>query len=104
MAADSPCVWAGLPHGNLRRAGMTFSLPGRPDQSVHLVVAATARAALTASHSSGETTATRFALATISAVGNCFLSSVPPAINFEQRVAGRIMGASNYAGSLESPP
>src|SRR5262245_44217781 len=89
----SPCVCAGLSHEKRRMAWLTFSPPGRPDQSVHFVDVATARAALMASHSSGEATATRLALVTMAAVGNCFLSRVPTEISVEPSDAGRIIRA-----------
>src|SRR5262249_44489789 len=85
-----------------RRACATLSLPGRPDQSVHFVVEATARAAAVASHSFGETTATRFALVTIPAVGNCFLSIAPTETSVEPCVAGRSIRACNMPGSVTS--
>src|SRR6266436_1082919 len=100
--AASPWVCDGLSHEKRRRAWVTLSLPGRPDQSVHFVEAATARAALMASHSLGETTATRLDFVTMAAVGNCFLSRAPTEIKVEPSEAGRTMRAWSMPGSAMS--
>src|SRR5262249_49507948 len=76
-------------------AWVRLSLPGSPDQSVHFVSAATSCAALMASHSLADTTATRLPLQTTVAPGKSFLSTWPTAINVEPNVAGRTMRACN---------
>src|SRR3954469_5509029 len=93
---------AGAPHLYSRKVFVRFSLPGNPDQSVHFVPAATARAALPASHSLGETTATTSTFLTTSAAGNRFLSSAPTETNVEPSVAVRIMRACSIPGSVTS--
>src|SRR5580700_7097125 len=101
-SAAFPRVWSGAPHLCSRRAFVRFSLPGSPDHSVHFVLAATACAARIASHSFGETTATRLAFLTTFAVGNCFLSISPTETNVEPSVAGRTMRAWSMPGNLTS--
>src|SRR5690242_13603147 len=83
-------------------AFVTFSLPGKPDQSVHFVLSATLCAACTASHSFGETTASKFPFRRTSVVGNCFLSAVPAETNVDPRVAGRIIRACSIPGNVTS--
>src|SRR5262249_3991636 len=63
-AAEFPLVTVGAPHSCCRSTLVRFSLPGNPSQSVHLTCPAITSAALTASHSFGETTATRLPLRT----------------------------------------
>src|ERR1700704_1569881 len=90
-SAVFPLASDGAPHLYSRIVFVRFSLPGSPAQSVHLVAAATDKAALIASHSFGETTAARLPFFTTSAVGNCFLSSGPTETRVEPNVAGRSM-------------
>src|SRR5258705_664422 len=101
-SAAFPLLCDGAPHSCARSAFVRLSLPGSPDHSVHLVVAATERAALMASHSFGETTATRFFVFMISAVGHCVLSRPPTEIKFEPTMAGRTMRACNIPGRVTS--
>src|SRR3981081_4398758 len=101
-AAAVPLPSDGAPHFWARRAFVRFSLPGSPVQSVHLVVEARAPAALIASHSLGETTASRLPFLTTSAVGNFFLSSAPTEIKVEPSVAGRTMRACSIPGKVTS--
>ena len=101
VLAASPRL-AGLSPGVLI-AAVSLSLPGRPDHGVHFVWAATARAALTASHSLGETTATRLPLVTTSAVGNRWRSIAPAETSVEPSVAGRTIRACTIPGSRRSP-
>src|SRR5712664_2708215 len=92
-SAAFPRLSGGVFHLYARSVFVTFSLPDSQAQAVHFIPAATARAALMASHSLGETTATRLPFFTISAVGNCSLSTAPTEIRVEPSVAGRIMRA-----------
>src|SRR5712692_1800606 len=101
-SAAFPLLSDGAPHSCARSAFVRSSLPGSPDHSVHLVPAATERAALIASHSFGETTARRLRVFTIWAVGNCVLSSAPTEIKVEPSVAGRTMRACNIPGRVTS--
>src|SRR5439155_17925600 len=101
-SAAFPLLSDGAPHLNSRSAFVRFSLPGRPVHSVHFALAATERAAAIASHSSGETTATRLPFFTTSAVGNCFLSTSPTEINVEPNVAGRTIRACSIPGNVTS--
>src|SRR5271166_2866267 len=97
-----PLLCDGAPHLCSRSSFVRFSLPVSPAQSVHFVLAATERAALIASHSLGETTATRLFFFTTSAVGNCFLSTSPTEINVEPSVAGRTIRACSIPGNVTS--
>src|ERR1700722_461113 len=101
-SAALPLLSVAAPHLCSRIAFVRLSLPGSPAQSVHFVPAATESAALIASHSLGETTATRLAFLTTSAVGNCFLSSAPTEIKVEPIVAGSTMRACNMPGKVTS--
>src|ERR1700744_771535 len=100
--AASPLLASGAPHSYARIAWVRFSLPGSPDQLLHLVAVATDRTALTASHSLGETTATRLPLFTTSAVGNRFLSTWPTEMRVEPMVGGRTMRACSIPGNTTS--
>src|SRR5215469_11966530 len=60
VSAALPLLCEGFSHLYSRIALVTFSLPGNADHSVHFVALATLTAACTASHSFGETTATKF--------------------------------------------
>src|SRR5260221_1545005 len=89
----------------VRSPRMTFDAPawpGNPAHVVHFVPAVTARAALTASHSLGETTATKLPLTTTSAVGNFWRSIGPADTSVEPRVAGRTVRACSMPGSRRS--
>src|SRR6516225_3017532 len=97
-----PRLSAGAPHFWSRKNFVRFSLPGRPDHSLHLVLAATAWAALIASHSLGETTATRFFLRMTSAVGKRFLLTAPTDTRVETSVGGRTMRACSMPGRVTS--
>ena len=90
------------PHEYSSSVLVRFSLPGSPAQFVHFVLVATARAASIASHSSGETTATKFPFFTTSAVGNCFLLISPVEISVEPRAAGLTIRACNMPGKVTS--
>src|SRR5262245_27752410 len=80
-----------------------FSLPGRPAQALHFVVDATARAAAIASHSCGDTTATRLFFVTTSAFGYLLLSNVPADTSVEPTAAGRTVRACSMPGRRTSP-
>src|SRR5580692_10321982 len=101
-SAAFPLLSSAGPHLWSRSALVRFSLPGSPDHAVHLVPDATERAALTASHSLGEATATRLPFLTISAVGNRFLSTAPTETRVDPRVAGRTIAAYSIPGSATS--
>ena len=76
-----------------------FPLPGSPVQSDHFVLPATEAAAPTASHSFGESTATRLPLTNTCAVGQAFLSSLPTSTSVEPYVFGRTIRACSIPGS-----
>ena len=59
---EGPGPWHLHGYASLSLLFVTLSLPGRPDQSLHFVKPATLRAACTASHSFGETTASKLPL------------------------------------------
>jgi hypothetical protein len=101
-SAALPLLSEGAPQLCARSVFVTFSLPGRPDQSLHFVPAATDCAALSASHSLGETTASRLPFLTTSAVGNFVLSTSPTEIKYEPIVAGRTMRACSIPGNVTS--
>src|SRR6266700_7033301 len=102
VEAAFPLLSPGFSHLYWRIAFPTFSLPGKPDHSDHFVVPATLSAACTASHSLGETAATRFPFWVTSAFGNCFLSIAPAAMSVDPRVADRTIRACSIPGSVRS--
>src|SRR5581483_5457879 len=73
-------------------------LPGSPDQSDHFVFDATCAAAPIASHSFGESTATKLPFTKTCEVGYAFLSSSPTLTSVEPKVFGRTMRACSIPG------
>ena len=92
-------VWTGVEfQSDLRSASNRPPLAGRPFQSVHFVSVPSAIAAWAASHSSGETTATRLPFTTSFAFGKADRSILPAETSFEPKLLGRTMRACSMSG------